>query len=78
MFANAWYALFAPAGTPEAIVSRLHAQIAKLLDDTEVKDRLLGLGVEPAPSTPAQLAKLLNDDLARWSKIVKQSGAQLD
>ena len=78
LYANAWYGLFAPAGTPKEIIVRLHNEISKALEGTELKERLLALGVEPAPSSPEQLANLLKDDLARWSKIVKQSGAQLD
>ena len=48
------------------------------MSDPEMKEKLTGLGVEAAPSTPDQLAALVKDDLVRWSKIVKDSGAQLD
>jgi tripartite-type tricarboxylate transporter receptor subunit TctC len=48
------------------------------MDSAEMKERLVGLGVESAPSTPEQLAALTRDDLVRWAKIVKASGAQLD
>ena len=78
LYANAWYGLFVPAGTPRDIINKLHAEIAKLMDSAEMKERLAGLGVESAPSTPDQLAILMRDDLVRWAKIVKDSGAQLD
>jgi tripartite-type tricarboxylate transporter receptor subunit TctC len=78
LHANAWYGLFVPIGTPRDIVNKLHTEIAKLMDAPDMKERLVGLGVEPAPSTPEQLAVLVRDDLVRWSKIVKDSGAQLD
>ena len=78
LYANAWYGLFVPAGTPKEIVARLHGEIAKIMDSPEMKERLAGLGVESAPSTPEQLAVLMRDDLVRWAKIVKDSGAQLD
>ena len=78
LYANAWYGLFAPAGTPREIVARLHSEIAKVMDAADMKERLTGLGVEAAPSTPEQLASLLRDDLGRWSKIVKESGARVD
>ncbi len=78
LHANAWYGLFVPAGTPKEIVNKLQVEIARLMDDKEMKERLVGLGVEPAPSTPEQLAVLVKDDLVRWAKIVKDSGAQLD
>ena len=78
LYANAWYGLFVPAGTPREIIGRLHGEIAKIMDSAEMKERLFSLGVEPAPSTPEQLAVLMRDDLLRWQKIVKDSGAQLD
>jgi tripartite-type tricarboxylate transporter receptor subunit TctC len=78
LYANAWYGLFVPVGTPKEIITRLNTEIAKLMDNPEMKDRLVGLGVESAPSSPEQLAALLREDLVRWSKIVKESGAQLD
>ena len=78
LYANAWYGLFAPAGTPKEIIARLQRDIAELMLEPEMKERLVGLGVESAPSTPDQLAALLKDDLVRWSRIVKESGAQLD
>jgi tripartite-type tricarboxylate transporter receptor subunit TctC len=78
LYANAWYGLFAPAGTPREIVARLHSEIAKVMEAADMKERLAGLGVEAAPSTPEQLATLLRDDLGRWSKIVKESGARVD
>lgn len=78
LHANAWYGLFVPVGTPKEIITKLHTEITKVMNGTEMKDKLTGLGVEPAPSTPEQLAALVKDDLVRWAKIVKDSGAQLD
>ncbi len=78
LYANAWYGLFVPAGTPKEIVTKLNAEIIKLMDNPEMRERLVGLGVESAPGTPEQLATLMREDLVRWAKIVKDSGAQLD
>ena len=78
LHANAWYGLFAPAGTPKEIINRLHQEIVKLLQLPEIKERFNALGAEVTPSTPDQLAALVKSDLVRWSKIVKDSGAQLD
>jgi len=78
LHANAWYGLFAPAGTPKEIVTRLNQEIVKLLQSPEIKERFNALGAEVTPSTPEQLAALVKSDLTRWSKIVKDSGAQLD
>ena len=78
LYANAWYGLFVPAGTPREIIVKLHGEIAKIMESAEMKDRMTGFGVETAPGTPDQLAVLMRDDLVRWAKIVKDSGAQLD
>jgi tripartite-type tricarboxylate transporter receptor subunit TctC len=78
LYANAWYGLFVPTGTPKEIVTKLNTEIIKLMDNPEMRERLVDLGVESAPSTPDQLATLMREDLVRWAKIVKDSGAQLD
>jgi tripartite-type tricarboxylate transporter receptor subunit TctC len=76
--ANSWYGLFAPAGTPKAIVERIAAEGNRVLADPALVERLAGQGAEPAPSGPARLATLLRDDLKRWQGIVKDSGAKID
>jgi tripartite-type tricarboxylate transporter receptor subunit TctC len=73
-----WYGVFAPAGTPKAIVTQLNAAIAKALESKDAQERLAGVGCEPYKSTPEQFAQLVRDDLPRWAKIVKESGATID
>ena len=73
-----WYGLFAPAGTPKAIVAQLQAALAKVLDAPDTKDKLATVGCEPVKSTPEQFAALIKDDLPRWAKIVKDRGATVD
>lgn len=73
-----WYGMFVPAGTPKHIVTQLNAEIAKALESKDVLDRLAGVGCEPYKSTPEQFANLVRDDLSRWAKIVKTSGATID
>lgn len=73
-----WYALFAPAGTPKAVVDQLQAAVNKALDAKDVQEKLAGMGTEPWKATPAQLATVVHDDLPRWAKIVKESGATID
>jgi len=73
-----WYGVFAPAGTPKTIVSQLNAAIAKALESKDAQERLAGVGCEPYKSTPEQFAHLVRDDLPRWAKIVKESGATID
>ncbi len=76
--ATPWYGVFAPAGTPRAIITQLNAEIAKALDSKEVQERLAGVGCEAFKSTPEQFAQLVRDDLPRWARIVKDSGATID
>lgn len=78
LHANAWYGLFVPAGTPREIVQKLHGEIVRAMETPEMKERMTFLGIEPVTSTPEQLAQVMRDDLVRWQKIVKESGARLD
>ena len=73
-----WYGLFAPAGTPKAIVAQLQAALTKVLDAPDTKDKLATVGCEPFKSTSEQFAALVRDDLPKWAKIVKDSGATVD
>ena len=73
-----WYGLLAPAGTPKAIVNQLQAEVAKALDTQDVKDKLAAVGCEPSRSTPEQFATLIKEDLPKWARIVKDSGATVD
>jgi tripartite-type tricarboxylate transporter receptor subunit TctC len=73
-----WYGLLAPAGTSKAIVAQLQAEVAKALDTQDVKDKLAAVGCEPSRSTPEQFAALIKEDLPKWAKIVKDSGATVD
>ena len=73
-----WYAMFAPAGTPAPVVAQLQAEVAKALDHKDVVDKLAAVGCEPFKGTPAQLGTLVRDDLARWQRVVKETGATVD
>ena len=76
--ATPWYGMFAPAGTPKEIVRVLQDEVAKALDSAEARDKLAVVGCEPFKGTSEQLATLVKDDLVRWSRIVKESGAKVD
>jgi tripartite-type tricarboxylate transporter receptor subunit TctC len=74
-----WIGLFAPRGVPQEVESRLRQAMATVLAAPETKSALAAQGVELAPATtPAQFAALLQQDIARWAKIVKASGAKVD
>lgn len=68
---SGWYGIVAPAGTPRPVVNRLHAAFAKVLALEEVKERLLGLGVEAAPRPGEEFRRYVEAEIAKWSKIVR-------
>ena len=76
--ATPWYGMFVPTGTPKHIAALLNAEIAKALDSKDVQERLAGVGCEPYKSTQEQFASLVREELPRWAKIVKDSGATID
>ncbi len=73
-----WYALFAPTGTPADLVNRISKALAAALGDPEVASQLLAQGAEPAPTTPQELARFIQEDTARWAKLVKERNLKLD
>jgi tripartite-type tricarboxylate transporter receptor subunit TctC len=73
-----WNALFAPAGTPPAVIERLNAEAVKAVQDPEVKARLAEFGATAVGSTPDELAAHVQAELAKWAPVVKASGAQID
>jgi tripartite-type tricarboxylate transporter receptor subunit TctC len=75
---STWFGVFAPAGTPTAIVNRLSDEFHKALATSEMRERLARMGADPAPMTPAEFATFVRTELARYEKVVKFSGAQVD
>ncbi len=74
-----WIGLFAPAGVPADVLAKLQDAMTKALAAKDLRDKLELQGVELAPpTTPEQLAALLNEDMVRWAQIVKSSGASVD
>lgn len=65
-----WYGIFVARATPAAEIERIGQAVRRALNDPAVKSRLLATGVEPAPTTPSELAALLKADTAKWSRIV--------
>lgn len=73
-----WFGLFAPAKTPPAIVRRMNQDIQDILKNREVVEKFQGQGADPFITQPAEFAAILKSDLAKWSEVVKASGAQID
>jgi tripartite-type tricarboxylate transporter receptor subunit TctC len=72
IYADNWYALFAPARTPAPVIAKLNAAFRTALTDPEVSRKLLDAGAVPAPTTPEELGDILKADLARWGKIIRE------
>ncbi len=76
---SAWYGMLAPAGTPKTIITRLNNEVTKILSAPEMKERFLTtIGGDPVGGTPEQFAADIKADIARWAKIVKESGLKLE
>ena len=75
---STWYGLFAPAGTPPAVVAKWNADVAKILNSPDVRARLVADGAEPSPNTPEQFAQMIARELSKYARIVKASGAKVD
>jgi tripartite-type tricarboxylate transporter receptor subunit TctC len=76
--ATAWYGVLAPAGTPRAIVTRLHTEFARALAQPDVRQRLENLGFEIVASPPDVFAAYIKTEIVKWAKVVKASGARAD
>lgn len=69
---NTWFGLYGPKGLPAEVVNRVNAAANQALSDPEVRAKLTTLGIEPVTSTPAQFAKMVADDQAKWKRIIAE------
>jgi tripartite-type tricarboxylate transporter receptor subunit TctC len=74
--AQTWYGIFAPARTPQPVVDRLHATIAKILQRPDVRERLVAQGAEIDATGPREFAAIVKSDIAQWTKVVKMAGVK--
>lgn len=75
---TSWYGLFAPPGTPSAIVDKLNAEVAAVLKAPDVTERLAAMGAQAAPTTPEEFGRIVRSEIARWAPVVKASGASVN
>jgi len=73
-----WTGIFAPAGVPNEIVTRLNSEVNRALASADVRERLAQLGLEWRSNTPAEFASFLREEVRKWSLAVKESGARAD
>jgi tripartite-type tricarboxylate transporter receptor subunit TctC len=74
--ASGWYAVLAPAGTPQLIIARLRRELINSLADREVKERFAANGVEPIGTTPEQFAATMREEYVKWGKVVRSAGVK--
>jgi tripartite-type tricarboxylate transporter receptor subunit TctC len=73
-----WFGLLAPARTPRDVVMRINAEFNRALQNPELRARLGGEGAEPMGGTPEQFATLIREEIPRWGRVVRESGARVD
>jgi len=77
VYADNWYALFAPTKTPAPVIAKLNAAFKTALTDPAVGKKLLAAGAVPAPTSAEEMGEILNAELARWGKIIKERGIKI-
>jgi len=73
---STWGGILAPAGTPKGVVTKLNAEINKALTTSDVRQRMLDAGIEPAGGTPQQFAAFIQSEMVKWGKVAKLAGIQ--
>lgn len=76
--AMSWNGMMAPAGTPAAVIAKLHAEVVKALKAPDVLERIAALGYEPLGSSPGEFADFVKSELLKWAKVAHESGARLE
>ena len=76
--AAGWYAVFGPKGLPQDIAARWNSEVNRILQLPDVKERMAGLGLEPAGGSPERLRKLVKREIAKWQKVVKMANIKAE
>ena len=75
---TAWIAMFAPVKTPAPVIAKLNAEVGRALQMADVRDILIKAGIEPAPSTPEDMRKILSDQIAGFGKVIKEANIKFE
>ena len=75
---NPWFGILVPAGTPAAVIGKINGDVNQMLAQKDVIDRFTNLGAVPFSTTPAQFSRIAHDDIVKWAKVVRESGATVD
>lgn len=76
--ADAWYGLLTTAGTPRPIVDKLYREVVRIMNLPESKDRMANVGFEIVASTPAEFARLIREEIPKWTKVVREAGIRAE
>jgi tripartite-type tricarboxylate transporter receptor subunit TctC len=74
----AWFGLFAPAGTPPEIVARIRDEVAKIVQQPDIHERIVTLGGEPVGNSPSEFAAIVRGDIAKWKGVAKAASIVAD
>ena len=73
-----WYGLVAPAATPKPIIDRLNREVVKIMNMPDIRELFSKQGVDPETNSPEQFARMIRDDYARWTKVIRAAGIKLE
>ena len=73
-----WYGVMAPAGVPQAIIGRIHADVTRVIRQTEIREQFASEGGAVVANTPEQFGAVIERELLKWSKVAKAAGAKVD
>ena len=73
-----WYGVVAPAGTPAAVIARLHAELVKAMNHAETRDKLIAQGTDPVDSNPKAFGAFMKAESAKWARVIKDAGIKAD
>ena len=78
VIAVAWFGIQAPAGTPKAIIARLHEEAVKVVREPSIRDRFIADGADPVGSTPDEFRKFIANEIGKWTQVVKAAGIKVE
>lgn len=73
---NSWYGVAVPSGTPQSIISKLNREIVRAVESADVRKQLIAVGLEPASSSPEEFSNYVAAEVAKWAKVIKETGAR--
>ena len=76
--ATIWYGLLAPAGTPAGVVRRLNAETERVLQQKDIRERLVGMGFDPRRNSPEEFRQLIETDVVKWARVVCEAGIRIE